>query len=103
MPYEFPLTPSKSESPPCCFDGTLEKFLGFDTVGARGSELVFCRGNRPRPAASSTWEMLLLGFPPRDAVGIPIVPELTQNATIQLNERVSLRRCAVTISLADGA
>jgi hypothetical protein len=62
MPYEFPLTPSNAESPPCCFDGTLEKFLGFDTVGARGSELVFCRGNRPRPAASSTWEMLLLGF-----------------------------------------
>ena len=47
MPYEFPLTPSDAESPPCCFDGTLEKFLGFDTVGARGSELVFCRGNRP--------------------------------------------------------
>jgi hypothetical protein len=31
------------------------------------------------------------------------VPELTQNTAIQLNKRVLLRRCAVTISSADDA
>ena len=31
------------------------------------------------------------------------VPELTRSADIKLNERVSLRRCAVTISFADDA